>query len=539
MTGDGFDLTRQPWILVRTLDGELRELSLTDTLTSAHELAGIVGEIPTQTFAITRLLLAILHCALDGPTDIPGWVALWEQPELPAEPITSYLSDYSDRFDLLHPTQPFFQVASLRTSKDETFGLERLIADAPTGRPYFTTRLGAALESIEFAEAARWLVHCQAFDPSGIKSGAVSDPRVKGGRGYPIGVAWSGLIGGILCEGQTLRETLLLNLIARPDDSGTAMDQPVWERPPQTARPDALEGRPPTGPLDLYTWQARRIRLVPKGNQVTGVLVCNGDKLTPQNLNQLEPMTVWRRSANQEKQLGETPVYMPRVHDPERSLWQGIEALLPSQAGSRQGNEAAAALTPGCLSWIGQLHYYGALPAEYAVRTRAIGMYYINQSALVGEIVDDSLSMSVLLLSESGAPLAAQIAEGAAKLEEGVRSLANLAGKLAVAAGGDSKPPQDPAKAVGFAAVDGEFRRWLSDLGPGSDPLTAQAALYATARSILLELGRELVRSASPQAWSGRKVDKNIVCTATADNWFQRDIYRLFPVVTAESQGVA
>ena len=85
--------------------------------------------------------------------------------------------------------------------------------------------------------------------------------------------------------------------------------------------------------------------------------------------------------------------------------------------------------------------------------------------------------------------------------------------------------------------MDGAFRHWLAELGPTSDPLTARAQLYATARDILLELGRELVHSASPQAWSGRKVDKNIVCTATADNWFHRDIYGLFPVAEAESEG--
>lgn len=538
MTDDGFDLTRQPWILVRTFDGDLRQVSITEVLTSAHELAGIVGEIPTQTFAITRLLLAVLHCALDGPTDIEGWTELWQKSELPAEPIISYLSEYSDRFDLLHPEQPFFQVAGLHTSKNETFGLERLIADAPTGRPYFTTRLGQSLDSIDLAEAARWLVHCQAFDPSGIKSGAVGDDRVKGGKGYPIGVAWSGLIGGILCEGRSLRETLLLNLVARPVEDGSTMDRPVWERPPQTEQEEVSGGRPPTGPLDLYTWQARRVHLAIQGNRVTGVLICNGDKLEPQNRQHLEPMTAWRRSANQEKQRGLPVVYMPRQHDPERSLWRGIEALLPSQAGRSQGGEAAGVLAPGCLSWIGQLQFYRALPAEYAVRTRAIGMQYINQSAVVGEIIDDSLSMSVLLLSEAGAELAVQIAEGARQVELGVRSLADLAGDLAVAAGGESEPAKVPARAAGFAAVDGEFRHWLSQLGPASDPLVARAELNAVAREILLDLGHELVESASPQAWSGRKVDKSIVCTATADSWFRRDLYRLFPLTAAESRGV-
>src|SRR5699024_2697574 len=62
-------------------------------------------------------------------------------------------------------------------------------------------------------EAARWLVHCMAFDISGIKSGAVGDPRVKGGKGYPIGIGWSGWLGGLYFEGDTLFQTLMLNTV--------------------------------------------------------------------------------------------------------------------------------------------------------------------------------------------------------------------------------------------------------------------------------------------------------------------------------------
>ncbi|NYN06610.1 type I-E CRISPR-associated protein Cse1/CasA, partial [Salmonella enterica subsp. enterica serovar Typhimurium] len=64
---------------------------------------------------------------------------------------------------------------------------------------------------LSFAEAARWLVHTQAYDYSGIKPGVEGDPRVKGGKGYPIGTGWSGMTGGTVIRGTTLLETLLLN----------------------------------------------------------------------------------------------------------------------------------------------------------------------------------------------------------------------------------------------------------------------------------------------------------------------------------------
>ncbi len=63
----GFCLIDEPWVLVRRSDGPLAELSLLDAIGQAHQLAGLVGEVPTQVFALTRLLLAVLHRAVDGP----------------------------------------------------------------------------------------------------------------------------------------------------------------------------------------------------------------------------------------------------------------------------------------------------------------------------------------------------------------------------------------------------------------------------------------------------------------------------------------
>jgi hypothetical protein len=166
--------------------------------------------------------------------------------------------------------------------------------------------------TIGFAEAARWLVHCHAFDASGIKSGAKGDDRVKGARGYPIGPGCCGRYGGVYASGENLRETLLLNLIATETEYVRFKDEdrPVWEREPQTA---AIERRPghddewpsgrPLGPLDLYTWQSRRVRFHFDEDGVTGALVCQGDKMHAANMQLVEPFTAWRRSPAQEKKL--------------------------------------------------------------------------------------------------------------------------------------------------------------------------------------------------------------------------------------------
>ncbi|KAB1160095.1 type I-E CRISPR-associated protein Cse1/CasA, partial [Micromonospora sp. AMSO12t] len=175
----GFSLVDEAWIPVLDAEGQRRDVSLLGLFEQAGDVRMIACELPTQTFAILRLALAILHRTTGGPPGEAAWRALWRDRRLPVADIAEYLGVFRDRFDLLHPERPFYQVADLRAAKNNTYGLERLIADVPNGMPFLTTRAGQGMESISLAEAARWVVHCQAYDPSGIKTGAVGDLRVK------------------------------------------------------------------------------------------------------------------------------------------------------------------------------------------------------------------------------------------------------------------------------------------------------------------------------------------------------------------------
>ena len=210
-----FNLLDEPWIRVTRLGGETDEVSLLTLFREAEDIEGIHGEIASQDVAILRLALAICHRTMGGPEDVATWKEYWQTPGRLGAEACDYLERFRDRFDLRHPQRPFFQVAGIHSASGKTSGLASLIADVPNGSPFFTTRIGPGLESIGWAEAARWLVHVHAFDPSGIRTGAVGDPQVKGGRGYPIGPGWAGQIGVITANGENLERTLLLNKIGR------------------------------------------------------------------------------------------------------------------------------------------------------------------------------------------------------------------------------------------------------------------------------------------------------------------------------------
>jgi len=538
----GFSLLNETWIPVLDDMGQRREVSLLGLFEHAGSVRMIACELPTQTFAILRLALAILHRATGGPPGEAAWQALWRKRQLPLSDIADYLDAFRDRFDLLHPEQPFYQVADLRAEKNNTYGLERLIADVPNGMPFLTSRAGKGMESITLAEAARWLVHCQAYDPSGIKTGAVGDPRAKNGKGYPIGPSTLGWLGGVHLEGATLLETLLLNLvpIAPGWQIADERDLPVWEREPQTALEEADSTRGPYGLLSLYTWQSRRIRLFGDARGITGAMISNGDRFEWQDRHLLEPMSVWGRSAPREREQKRTPVYLPRPHDHTRALWRGLHTLLPSPP--PPGAEPPQRLSPMVVQWLARLTVTGVVGSDFQVGPRATSATYGTQQAVIDEVFTDALTMNVMLLVEQSA-LRATAVDAAADAEAAVQVLRRLATNLVRAAGSRDTDSGDADREAerAYALLGRAFRDWLARLGPDSDSVAERASWQRLVWRSIERLGGELVAAAGPAAWVGRPgVDhagRSVhYSSSQADAWFRAGLAKALPMAAPPSR---
>ncbi|GGX94062.1 type I-E CRISPR-associated protein Cse1/CasA [Streptomyces fructofermentans] len=535
--GPSFDLTDQPWIEVLDGEGSQAQLSLRQVFTQARKVRRIVGDLPTQEFALLRLLLALAHDALDGPQDIDSWAELWADPDCFAG-IGHYLDAHQERFDLLHPHTPFLQSAGLRTAKDEVFSLNRIVADVPNGEPFFTARMPAA-ERLTFAEAARWVVHAHAYDTSGIKSGMVGDDRVKGGKVYPLGTGWAGALGGVFVEGETLRETLLLNLVPADSDhlEFAAEDRPAWRREPCGADGSA---RTPTGLRDLYTWQTRRLRLHYDDDAVTGVVLGYGDPLAARNMHRREPMTAWRRSPAQEKKLRQSPIYLPREHDPARSAWRGIASLVADRSETTQGAEAAAYLRPGILEWVARLVTEGVLPRDFLIRARVIGAAYGTQQSVIDDLADDHLAMPVVLLHQQDRMYARQAIGAAEDADLAVRALGDLATDLARAVGSQGDGARSAARDLGFGALEDPYRVWLAGLADTDDPFEQRRVWQNTVFETVGRLGDGLIKQSGQAAWQGRTVSaKNGTVwlnAGLADRWFRRRLAKALghPASTSE-----
>lgn len=540
MTTATFSLLDEHWIRCVDAEGTAVELSIRDVFDGSRPVAAIRGEAPTQDYAVLRVLLAIFWRAHHNeavprprqPFTYSDWfVERWEAIEdgEPDEAVLDYLDRHADRFDLLHPVTPFMQVADLHTRSGSISDTERVVPEAED--EYFSMRAGVGRESLSFAEAARWLIHTQAYDYSGTKSGAEGDPRVKRGKGYPIGTGWSGMTGGTTIMGRTLAHTVLLNTTSQA--LGAVGDHPVWERARDTAaqRPGGHqeEGVVPTGPADLLTWQSRRIRLHHDGGVVVGVLVSNGDKIPGAGANVFgDPMTPYRYSANKSKKGN--PVYYPRPYESSRTMWMSLEPLIAMSNDPGYSDKNPAPRRPENLNQLAELHDEEVAPD--IVDLRLCSLSYGPQSSSVHTTVTASLEIPLALLPKEAGPQRRIVVDTAAATRDAAVALGQFAGRLLRAAGGDYAFQAPPADGL-LGSLEPPFTRWLALLP--SDPESLENHVTGWQRFVadrVLEDARILMKGAGPKAFAGHEdPDGRIMSAGTAYRWLQVAVKKALPLI--------
>jgi CRISPR system Cascade subunit CasA len=337
-----FNLIDQPFLPCVVADGS-REYGLKAVLLEAHNIREIRAPSPLVTLALHRLLLAILHRNF-GPTSGQQWKALWDASHFPAEPLTTYLDRWRNRFDLFHHEYPFFQVAEFAST--EKSGVNRLAVEiAETNvRFHFSHVSDDNPPALPPAAVAQMLIAHQ------LTAGA-------GGRGYGASPLSRGL--SVLAKGRNLFETLLLNLVRyRQDDPipATEEDCPIWER----GSIEEVMDETPDGYLDYLTWQCRKLRLHSEDGFVRELSYGPGRMFRPKPESPVyDPMMAYQRRDDGDKalQLFET-----------KALWRDSAALF-------QFAESDVFRGPRCLSWLANLRNEDYFTRQEPIQLAVIGQY--------------------------------------------------------------------------------------------------------------------------------------------------------------------
>ena len=257
-----FNLVDEGWIPCITKNGDIQEMSIKDTLASAHQLVGILHPSPLVTYSLHRFLLAILHRNF-GPKDKDEWKTLWNNGIWDMDILDIYLKKWRSRLEVFDEKRPFYQVP--RMDEVKKIPVQILLQEAASGNnpTLFDHNIDSVPKSISTPEVVRYLVARQSYS-------------IGFGKNKPFYFKDSSLIRGlaILVVGDNLFMTLALNMvdynktypIHSMDD-----DKPTWECDdiPVITSDDKV-GTPVSGYLDYLTWQSRRIHLIPEegGKQI-------------------------------------------------------------------------------------------------------------------------------------------------------------------------------------------------------------------------------------------------------------------------------
>jgi CRISPR system Cascade subunit CasA len=323
-----FNLIDQPWIPCLGLDARQPELfSLRGLLTQAHTLREIYADSPLVTAALYRLCLAVFHAALRGPKDRREWNALWTRRAEGfnlADKIGPYLDRWHSAFDLFGKT-PFYQggLAVNAESTEELGGNSAVFLMMGVDKnmaTLFSHYTSQGQHTLTLARTAQELVAAQIFALGGGVSG-------EGQPNFTDAPGARGIL--FMVEGDTVRETLILNLVKYPPAPGEFKyqmekgDRPRWEQN------DAFdkEGQRPTGYLDYFTWPSRRILLSPpeiiQGEpRVVRVRFAHGLSLPKDDVR--DPLK--REQQKNNPKPNQSP-YFPLAFEAGRALWRDSYTL--------------------------------------------------------------------------------------------------------------------------------------------------------------------------------------------------------------------
>lgn len=504
-----FNLVDHDWIPA-IVEGRQRDVSLREALRSAETIDLSLAQ-PLETVATLRqVLIPVVLRACGAPRDISAWHAMFRGPDLGT--LTAYLDSVQHRFNLFDKDCPFAQVADLEAVSGLTKPSSLLRADLATGNnvPLFTERTEATPPPLSAAQAARALIVTQCFDTAAIKTGAVGDSQVKQGKttGNPTGPV--GTLGVVIPWGRSLWETLVLNLPIIPAGL-RPFDRPQWEDLPSDA---TWTTREPRGLLDLLTWQSRRIRLIREvlggTSAVTRVVVCAGDRL-PRTPPDLEIHSLWQPADVKRTGVSQKP----RRHQPGRAAWRGLTSLLAVEADSSL-----------LLAQLQVAEMKGALPPGLTPEVVTVGVVYGNQSAVVEDVLMDSIPLPVQALRE-GSRTRRAVFDAVEKADQ-VRSAANHLHDDVRRAAGAEPIPWDKGSRWGdvlMADLDAPTRRFLRGLQVSPDDSDSLLDEWADAvHSQAVDIAQSLQESAPPTTFLGREHRKRTYRLATSVSWYH---YRL------------
>ena len=555
-----FNLIEEPWLMVMTDDkGTVETVSLKQLFENASQYKRLAGETSAQDFAVLRLLLAILHTVFsrfndhgepykyieldeklipkedideDDESDYSSaltetWEGLWQSNHFPPI-VTTYLEKWKDRFYLLDEQYPFYQVShtlfdtnpinykspSLLSAKTANLTISESGNKVSLFSPKNTSKFNKEIMSYE--EISRWLITLQGYVSLGDKTKFIS-------REYPrkISKGWLYDLGGIMLEGETLYETLLLNLVLiHPNEQfRLKIQRPSWERFSESVVDRLFNSIPINNLAELYTNWSRAVYINPNVDisQPFSYEIVKLPGINHQN-QFLELMTLWRFNKNGENKGS----FTPKKHDVNQSFWRsfGLVALPNTPEQHR----------PGIIEWLIKI---GESDKNLKATIQSISLkddgnapswlpvdeIYDCLNIKEKLIIDDSIDGWLVRLNEVIDQTKYVIDVVYKHFLSDIRKIRN----------NQDEGFEDTKIQEAFFAIDQPFRAWLMGIDPVANKEETIYKWEKRLKMIIRDQANELQKNSGKRDYIGIQKDGKMFNIATAYNNFEYQLNKKLP----------
>ena len=537
MGNEKFNLIDENWIKVIDDKYRLREVSIREFFRNAHTYSEFCGETVSQDFAVMRMLLAILHTAVErydiegnehdffdqDPVDV--WMSIWSEGKFSEKQIGRYLDEWHERFYLFHDKYPFYQVPEMPFPKTKTKPkmirqMDVEVSESNNKPRMFSGKSEAEKQFLRYPEVARSLVHYQNFSDCSQKC---QNGRTADSAGNQLG--WCGRISPVFAVGRNLFETLMLNLMLEVPAAEQHENRPVWERDIPDNRED-ISISFPDNLAELYTMQSRRIKLLDAGDDVRYFYTTYGEIPSVDDAVGREPMTFF--SVNKKGNL-----CVRRVTKDNKNVqsWRNFPFAINY---IDDGAKKIVRKRPLIADWLHKLvNYTDTIPIVFF---RTVSVSYGKVDGCINDICQDEIVFSSGLFNDGEEVKLVQVMKEINLIDKVAYRIKLYVNDLAAAEGTLSDEGTANPKLLNdiiadyYREINEPFLYFLRHFNGEEDEIDNW---HRETRDIVLDRAKFMAKSCSRAAYIGRYTDKDekkaeIMTAPLALLRFQCDIARLY-----------
>lgn len=543
-----FNLIYEPWIKVLTLKGENEMVSLKTLFKNASLYKQLAGETVTQDFAMLRVILAILHTVFSrydsegtpyymiefDKEGVPKgevsefyseeyeddlyetWENLWNLKSFP-EIVYTYLNQWEDHFYLFDETYPFMQVIKedvatdkLKTKNPTKFwgkNLNRTISESNNKIALFSPKSSVRKNKdiLSEAEIARWLLSFHGYiglaDKSSFKPGD-----------YKSSKGWLFDIGGLYVVGETLFETLVLNLVlVHPEKEFiNNVQRPAWEQSSSKNLKTYFPIKEPNNLAELYTTWSRAVYIDPQ-TDVSKPFSMEIVKLplVPQSDQLIEVMTLWRFHEKGENANS----YTPRKHLKHEALWRNFGLMTNTKLKNTK--------PPAIISWVNDvnevigfktLSFMSVSMEDDGNSTSWVPVNEIYDELIVNDLViaDKGRQGWVSIINDQVDLTKKAVSTTYRNLLKDIQKIRNVTSNTEINAGLEEL----------YGEIDQPFKEWIRSIHPTDKKYEKVSEWQEIARTIIYQHAKKHLENTSMRDYRGIvENDQPLTITIAFDNF--------------------